>query len=78
MIGKNGVVKGDVFANKLIISGKLIGVTECKVIEITPHGRLEGSVLADELVIERKGVLVGESKTRENMEQKLDALSQKV
>lgn len=62
MIGKTGVVAGDIFAQKVIISGKVIGNVEAKSIEILANGRLEGTITSDELVIERKGMFLGQSK----------------
>lgn len=63
MIGKTGNVKGNIFAQKLIVSGKFSGVVESSVVEILPMGRIEGKVTTPEFVIERKGVFVGESKS---------------
>lgn len=62
MVGKTGVIKGDIFAQKVIISGKIIGNVEAKAIEILANGRLEGTITSDELVIERKGMFLGQSK----------------
>ncbi|RDU74028.1 hypothetical protein CQA57_03520 [Helicobacter anseris] len=62
MIGKSGIVKGDIYAQKLIVSGKFQGNTESNVVEIQPLGRIEGKVITPEFVIERKGIFVGESK----------------
>ncbi|RDU60878.1 polymer-forming cytoskeletal protein [Helicobacter sp. MIT 14-3879] len=62
MVGKTGIVIGDIFAQKVIISGKVVGNIEAKSIEIMPNGRLEGAIVSDELVIERKGIFLGQSK----------------
>lgn len=62
MVGKTGVIMGDIFAQKLIISGKVVGNVEAKAIEILANGRLEGTITSDELVIERKGMFLGQSK----------------
>lgn len=69
MIGKSGVVRGNIYAQKLIVSGKLQGDTESSVVEILPMGRIEGRVITPEFVIERKGIFVGESKATANKEQ---------
>ena len=42
MIGKSGFVNGEVYANKLIVSGKLKGSTESESVEIASLGRFEG------------------------------------
>lgn len=62
MVGKTGMIVGDVFAQKVIISGKVKGNVEAKAIEILANGRLEGTIVSDELVIERKGMFLGQSK----------------
>lgn len=64
MIGKSGVVRGDVQVASLIVSGRFIGNVSAGVLEIKPQGRVEGIVVAGELVIERKGVFMGESKIK--------------
>lgn len=60
-IGKNGVVRGDVFSEKLVVSGKMLGNVKSKIVEIMPYGKIDGKVSSHELVIERKGILTGES-----------------
>lgn len=64
MIGKNGQVDGEVYANKLVISGKLKGLTESDTVEISSQGRFEGVITSTELVIEKKGIFIGESKIK--------------
>ena len=66
MVGKTGVIIGDVSAQKVIISGSVKGNVDAKSIEILAGGRLEGAISSDELVIERKGVFLGESKNQTN------------
>ncbi len=64
MIGKNGYVNGEIYANKLVVSGKLKGLTESDTVEISSQGRFEGVITSTELVIEKKGVFIGESKIK--------------
>lgn len=64
MIGKNGQVDGEVYANKLVVSGRLKGLTESDTVEISSQGRFEGVITSTELVIEKKGVFIGESKIK--------------
>ena len=66
MVGKTGVIIGDVFAQKLIVSGKVVGAVEAKSVEIMAGGRLEGTLVSEELVIERKGIFLGQSKNANN------------
>lgn len=65
MVGKSGVVSGEIYAQKLIVSGKFNGTTESEVVEILPLGRIDGKIITSELVIERKGIFMGESKTKQ-------------
>lgn len=76
MVGKTGIIIGDIFAQKVIISGRVTGNVEAKTIEILANGRLEGTITSDELVIERKGMFLGQSKNTNNKEIKLLADSQ--
>ncbi|CRF52102.1 Ccm2-related protein [Helicobacter ailurogastricus] len=72
MIGKNGVVMGDIFAVKLVVSGKFNGNTEVDTIEIMPLGYVDGKIVSSELVIERKGILTGESHPRSDVIKSLE------
>ena len=60
-IGKKGIVKGEVFAKKAIISGFFEGNIESDVIEILSGGKIIGKILYKELIIEQKGIFIGES-----------------
>ncbi|PAF43553.1 polymer-forming cytoskeletal protein [Helicobacter sp. 11S02596-1] len=71
MIGKTGLVSGEIYAQKLIVSGKFSGITESEVIEILPLGRIDGKIISSELVIERKGIFMGESKTKQSPMEKI-------
>lgn len=64
-IGKSGMVEGDIFAKKLIVSGRFVGSCECDTVEILPEGRIEGKIVSKELIIEKKGYFVGESRVKE-------------
>lgn len=75
MIGKSGVVRGDMQVASLIVSGRFVGNVSAGVLEIKPQGRVEGIVVAGELVIERKGVFMGESKTKDSKATKTDVAS---
>ncbi|AFI03396.1 bactofilin family protein [Helicobacter cetorum] len=64
VIGQTGVIVGEIYANKLVVSGKFNGVIEAEIVEIMPLGHIDGKVSSQELVIERKGILVGESRPK--------------
>lgn len=78
MIGKTGLVSGEIYAQKLIVSGKFNGTTESEVVEILPLGRIDGKIISSELVIERKGIFMGESKTKQNAMEKPQKISNKL
>lgn len=64
LVGKNGVVNGDIFAERVIIGGISKGTIDSEFIEILPNGRIEGTIICNELYIEKKGIFVGESKIK--------------
>ena len=64
MVGKNGVVNGDIFAQRVIVGGISKGTVDSECIEILPEGKIEGTIICNELYIEKKGVFVGESKIK--------------
>jgi len=66
-IGKSGLVKGEIYSEKLIISGAFSGSVDADVVDVLPNGKLFGSVLANEFVIERGGFFEGESKTKDGL-----------
>lgn len=77
MVGKSGVVSGEIYAQKLIVSGKFNGTTESEVVEILPLGRIDGKIITSELVIERKGIFMGESKTKQGATDKVQKITSK-
>lgn len=64
VIGQTGSVVGEIFANKLVVNGKFTGTVEAEVVEIMPLGRLDGEISSQELVVERKGILIGETRPK--------------
>ncbi|PAF42034.1 polymer-forming cytoskeletal protein [Helicobacter sp. 11S03491-1] len=77
MVGKSGFVSGEIYAQKLLVSGKFSGTTECDVVEILPMGRIDGKIISSELVIERKGIFMGESKTKQSLNEKTQKILNK-
>lgn len=63
-IGKSGVVNGEIYANKVIVSGSFSGIVDSEFIEILADGKVFGKVIAKEFMIEKKGVFEGESKVK--------------
>lgn len=62
---------GDLFAARLVVSGKFIGNAQADLIEIMPLGYVDGKIVSAELVIERKGILSGESRPKGEMQASL-------
>lgn len=61
VIGKRGVVKGELKAEKLVISGIFEGSADCSSVEVLADGSFSGDVLSEELVIEAKAKFQGQS-----------------
>ena len=75
MVGKNGIVRGDIESASLIVSGRFIGNITANVLEIKPQGRVEGTAATSEFVIERKGMFIGESKIKSPKTNKIEVIS---
>lgn len=64
-VGVNGVIKGDVTAKNVLISGRVSGTIDSDRIVIQAGGSVEGVIISSELIIEAKGSFLGESKIKE-------------
>ncbi|MDR1285954.1 MAG: polymer-forming cytoskeletal protein [Campylobacteraceae bacterium] len=71
VIGKRGLIKGEVEAPKMIINGRFEGNAVCDGIEILEGGELFGAVYSNELVIEQKAHFEGESHLKNTLSQPL-------
>ncbi|MDR2100530.1 MAG: polymer-forming cytoskeletal protein [Campylobacteraceae bacterium] len=71
VIGKRGLIKGEVEAPKMIVNGKFEGKAVCDSVEILEGGVLFGVVYSNELVIEQKSHFEGESHKKDVTEQRL-------
>ncbi len=60
-IGKSGVVKCDLKAQKLIVSGQFFGNADCESIELLSTGKIEGQLTAASLTIDSGGSFQGQS-----------------
>ncbi|GHV05236.1 hypothetical protein AGMMS50229_07980 [Campylobacterota bacterium] len=63
-IGSSGSVKGEIFAEKLVVSGELEGNADCANVEILAGGKMSGDLLSSNLIIESQAVFEGYSKIR--------------
>ena len=72
-IGKNGIVRGEVFAQTVIVQGEIGGNVSAKTVVVKPLGKVVGTVESAEFVIEPKGFFEGNSivKKEENENESL-------
>lgn len=64
VIGKRGHIKGELRAEKLVVSGKFEGSANCSKVEVLTDGMYTGDVLSNELIIESKAKFQGQSKLK--------------
>ncbi len=60
-VGKNGKIKGELFAKHLVVQGEVMGNVSVDRVEIKPSGKISGTVESKELIIEPKGLFEGNS-----------------
>ena len=72
-VGKNGHVKGDVSAERLVVQGFVDGSIHAKRIEIKATGHIKGEITYAELVIEAKGIFEGNSMIQANTSKPLQS-----
>jgi len=77
-VGKNGRIKGDIRAEKIMVQGLIDGSLDCERLEILSSGRVHGKILTSELVIEAKAKFTGESHLKSNSDIKIDKKISKV
>jgi cytoskeletal protein CcmA (bactofilin family) len=62
VVGKSGRVKGEIQAQKLLVSGEFRGNFTGAVIDIMPYGKVYGDVKVNNIIIEPNAVFEGETK----------------
>ncbi len=75
-VGKSGQVKGEIYAQKVLVSGRVNGKIDAKEIEIVTGGRVVGEIFVENLVIQSMGVFSGVSHQKETEEAKVEEPSQ--
>jgi len=60
-VGKNGKIKGEVYAKHLVVQGEVIGNLYIDIVEIKAGGKISGTIESKELIIEPKGLFEGSS-----------------
>jgi len=58
------MIKGEVFAERLLVSGEIVGNCDCQNIEILAGGKILGDITSSNLVIESQGFFEGNSKIK--------------
>ena len=57
----NGIIKGDIIASKLTVSGLVEGSINADRVELLNNGSIKGKIISKELIIEATGTFEGES-----------------
>jgi len=68
-IGKDGVIKGDLKASKLIVNGTFEGTIDCDFIEIMNGGIVKGDIKIKNITIENGGCFAGTSTLKTDQKQ---------
>ena len=63
-VGQSGQFNGEVYADRVVISGFVRGRVECEMLEIVEKGKLYGEVSCNDFVIEPGGHFEGESRSK--------------
>ena len=63
-VGAGGSFKGELRADKLIVSGTFEGSAECESIELLKGGTILGKIISKDLMIESNSVFEGESQLK--------------
>jgi len=71
-IGKNGRIKGDIKAEKIMVQGLIDGSLDCERLEILSSGKVHGKILTSELVVEAQAEFSGESHLKKSSDVKVD------
>jgi len=67
-IGKSGLLKSTLKAQKLIVTGRFIGTADCDLIELISGGEAEGKLISAGLTIDSNSSFQGESIRRKQGE----------
>ncbi|MBC7003123.1 polymer-forming cytoskeletal protein [Photobacterium sp. BZF1] len=59
IISRSGSIKGEIWADKIIVNGEIEGVCRANAIEILDKGVVSGSIYCDNLSIDRGGKFFG-------------------
>ncbi|PST91097.1 bactofilin family protein [Photobacterium jeanii] len=59
IVSNSGRLKGEIFADKIIVNGLIEGTCYANAIEILDKGKVSGTIYCDDLSIERGGCFLG-------------------
>ncbi|WP_237156913.1 bactofilin family protein [Photobacterium rosenbergii] len=59
IVSRSGSIKGEIWADKIIVNGEIEGVCRANAIEILDKGVVSGSIYCDNLSIDRGGKFFG-------------------
>ncbi len=67
-VGKSGLLKSNLKAQKLIVTGRFVGTADCDQIELVSGGEAEGKLISAGLMIDSNSSFQGESLRRKQGE----------
>lgn len=73
-IGESGRFEGEIKAKEVIVCGHLDATVDCQRLEIVASGHVTGEVVTDDLVIESGGRFIGQSRIRDEKNDKTVSL----
>lgn len=73
-VGKSGLLKSNLKAEKLIVTGRFVGTADCESIELISGGEAEGKLISSGLVIDSSSSFQGESIRRKSGESRKKVL----
>jgi len=74
-IGQNGLVKGEITTDRLIVQGTVEGDINANKVELKSTGRVKGTIESVELLIESKAIFEGSSVLKKNKQELKGSLS---
>lgn len=73
-IGEKGRFEGEIKAKEIIVCGHMDATVDCQRLEIVATGHVTGEVVTDDLVIESGGRFIGQSRIRDDKNDKTVSL----
>lgn len=64
IVGLDGVLRGEVYAQEVVINGELIGKVEATKVRIGEKGKVNGTIISEIFAISEGGMFEGEKKMK--------------